>query len=152
MIGDFFNTPVITTDKKATDLPEGLQFFVNYLCSLEGAKTKIKNLHWAAKRLPLIDKRGNHIYLDSFLAVVSDFQDTVAECSQGILGDMNVDSIKPVQVLSSTPIGVVGWLIDKTTQFYENIPLGTIYVGIKSETESFIRDLTKYKYLFNITE
>ena len=132
--------------------PTGLQYFINYINVLEGAKTKIKNLHWGAKNLPNADKRGAHLYLDDFLGVVGDFQDTIAESSSGILGEMDLNAISGVSMSCTTPRDLINILLDKTTSFYDNLPSGTHYVGIKSETETFIKDLTKYKYLFRLTE
>ena len=132
--------------------PTGLQYFISYINVLEGAKTKIKNLHWGAKNLPNADKRGAHLYLDDFLDIVSEFQDTVAESSSGILGEMSLNAISGVSLSCTTPGELINILLDKTTSFYDNLPSGTQYVGIKSETEVFIKDLTKYKYLFRLTE
>ena len=132
--------------------PSGLQYFINYINVLEGAKTKIKNLHWGAKNLPNADKRGAHLYLDDFLGIVSDFQDTIAESSSGILGEMDLNDISGIGMTSTTPRDLINTLLDKTVSFYDNMPSGTQYVGIKSETETFIKDLTKYKYLFRLTE
>ena len=129
----------------------GLAFFINYLNVLEGVKTKIKNLHWAAKKLVVNEHKGAHVYLDDFLEVVSDFQDTVAECSQGILGHMNPEDISGVPVSANAPCDLISYLLEKTEEFYKGLPENFIYVGIKSETESFVRDLTKYKYLFELT-
>ena len=132
--------------------PSGLQYFINYINVLEGAKTKIKNLHWGAKNLPNADKMGAHLYLDDFLCIVSDFQDTIAESSSGILGEMDLNAISGIGMTSTTPRDLINTLLDKTVSFYDNMPSGTQYVGIKSETETFIKDLTKYKYLFRLTE
>lgn len=132
--------------------PSGLQYFINYINVLEGAKTKIKNLHWGAKNLPNADKRGAHLYLDDFLGIVSDFQDTIAESSSGILGEMDLNAISGIGMTSTTPRDLINTLLDKTVSFYDNLPSGTQYVGIRSETEVFIKDLTKYKYLFRLTE
>ena len=132
--------------------PSGLQYFINYINVLEGAKTKIKNLHWGAKNLPNADKRGAHLYLDDFLDIVSDFQDTIAESSSGILGEMDLNAISGIGMTSTTPRDLINTLLDKTVSFYDNLPSGTQYVGIRSETEVFIKDLTKYKYLFRLTE
>ena len=125
--------------------PTGLQYFISYINVLEGAKTKIKNL-------PNADKRGAHLYLDDFLDIVAEFQDTVAESSSGILGEMSLNAISGVSLSCTTPGELINILLDKTTSFYDNLPSGTQYVGIKSETETFIKDLTKYKYLFRLTE
>ena len=146
-----FTSPEQTATEEGTKLT-GLAFFIDYICELEGAKTKIKNLHWAAKTLPVSDKRGTHLYLDDFLGIVGDFQDTVAESSQGILGEMSAASVKGKELPCITPKELVGYLLVKTISFYENIPEETVYVGIKSETETFIKELTKYKYLFRLAE
>lgn len=133
-------------------VPSGSAFFIGYLNILEGMKTKIKNFHWAAKKLSNADKRGTHLYLDEFLDIVSDFQDKVAESYQGILGEMNVDSIAGVSISCSSTSELISYIIDKTTQFYNGMPTDSIYSGIKSETEVFILNLNKYKYLFRLTE
>ena len=39
-----------------------------------------------------------------------------------------------------------------TTKFYENIPEGTLYAGIRSECETFIHNILKYKYLFELCD
>ena len=130
----------------------GLQFFVDYICVLEGVKTKIKNLHWAAKRLPNSDKRGAHLYLDEFLSVTSDFQDTVAESSQGILVIMDLNAVSGIPFDASSPKDLMDWIKGKTVEFYDSIPEGSLYAGIKSETEVYIKDITKYCYLFQLTE
>lgn len=129
-----------------------LMFFITYINTLEGVKTKIKNLHWAAKRLPIQDKRGAHLYLDDFLDIVAGFQDTVAESSQGILGIMELNDVigTPVPVIS--PKELLTYVKDKTIRFYDNMPSSSIYSGIKSETETFIKDINKYTYLFQLTE
>lgn len=129
-----------------------LMFFITYINTLEGIKTKIKNLHWAAKRLSIQDKRGAHLYLDDFLDIVAGFQDTVAESSQGILGIMELNDVigTPVPVIS--PKELLIYVKDKTIRFYDNIPSSSIYSGIKSETETFIKDINKYTYLFQLTE
>ena len=68
----------------------GSQFFINFLNQLEGWKTKCKNLHWAAP------KKNIHVYLDEFLAVLSDYQDSLAEEYQGLLGHMQPNAIKGI--------------------------------------------------------
>lgn len=139
-------------EQTVTGSSSGLGYFINFINVLEGVKTRIKNLHWAAKKLPVNEHKGAHEYLDDFLEIVSDFQDTVAESSQGILGHMSQENIQgtPIEVIS--PADLLRTLIEKTVSFYEGMPKETVYVGIKSETETFIKDLTKYKYLFELTE
>ena len=39
-----------------------------------------------------------------------------------------------------------------TKEFYNKIPQEVDYVGIKSETETFIHNIFKYKYLFELCD
>lgn len=144
--------PISIQTEPSVPNPSGLSYFISYLNVLEGIKSKIKNLHWAAKKLPNADKRGAHLYLDEFLDIVVEFQDTVAESSQGILGIMETNAICGTPFTCSSTKELVDYMKSKTEDFYNNLPSGTDYVGIKSETEVFIKDITKYNYLFQLTE
>ena len=131
---------------------QGLQYYIDFINILEGVKTRIKNMHWASKKIANSDKRGVHLYLDDLLGVIGDFQDTIAESSQGIYGSMNLDSVSGVQFIASTPKELVAYIQDKTALFYAGLPQTTSCAGIKSETEVLIKDLQKYQFLFSLTE
>lgn len=122
------------------------QFFINFINLLEGWKTKCKNLHWAAP------KKNIHVYLDVFLEILSDYQDSLAEEYQGILGHMQPNAVKgtPSDVLNA--MDFINEVKIGTAKFYENIPEGTIYAGIRSECETFIHNILKYKYLFELCD
>ena len=127
-----------------------LEFFISFLSTLETAKKKCKNLHWAAKNIEVTDKRGSHLYLDDFLDVIASTQDTIAEISQGILGSMQPNDITQTEMEVNTPLELVMQLIDSTKNFYTKIPSDVSFVGIKAEIETFIGSLFKYKYLFEL--
>lgn len=122
------------------------QFFISFINLLEGWKTKCKNLHWAAP------KKNIHVYLDEFLDVISDYQDGLAEEYQGLLGHMQPNVIKGTSSDVLNAIDFINEVKAGTVKFYENIPEGTIYVGIRSECETFIHNILKYKYLFELTD
>ena len=124
----------------------GSQFFINFLNQLEGWKTKCKNLHWAAP------KKNIHVYLDEFLDILSDYQDGLAEEYQGLLGHMQPNVIEGINSQSLNAIDFINEVKIATETFYNNIPSDTCYVGIKSETETFIHNIFKYKYLFELTD
>lgn len=130
---------------KQIEVFEGAQFFINFINKLEGWKTKCKNLHWAAP------KKNIHVYLDEFLDILSNYQDSIAEDYQGILGHMNPNAIKSIPSDTLNAIEMIIEIKKGTCEFYKNIPEETCYVGIKSETETFIHNLNKYKYLFELT-
>lgn len=122
------------------------EFFINFLNRLEGWKTKCKNLHWAAP------KKNIHVYLDEFLDVLSDYQDGLAEGYMGILGKMQPNAIKGIPSDSLNAIDFINEVRGATIIFYDKIPQETIYKGIASECETFIQNINKYKYLFELCD
>ena len=122
------------------------EFFISFLNKLEGWKTKCKNLHWAAP------KKNIHVYLDEFLDVLSDYQDSLAEGYMGILGQMQPNVIKGFLSNTLNAIDFINEVKSSTLVFYENIPKETIYKGIASECETFIQNINKYKYLFDLCD
>lgn len=122
------------------------QFFISFINLLEGWKTKCKNLHWAAP------KKNIHVYLDEFLGIISDYQDGLAEEYQGLLGHMQPNVIKGTPSDALNAIDFINEVKAGTTKFYENIPEGTLYAGIRSECETFIHNILKYKYLFELCD
>lgn len=122
------------------------QLFISFINLLEGWKTKCKNLHWAAP------KKNIHVYLDEFLEILSEYQDGLAEEYQGLLGHMQPNVIKGTQ---SDTLNAMDFILEVkagTTKFYENIPEGAMYAGIRSECETFIHNILKYKYLFELCD
>ena len=124
----------------------GSQFFINFLNQLEGWKTKCKNLHWAAP------KKNIHVYLDEFLDILSNYQDSLAEEYQGLLGHMQPNVIKGTPCDCLNAIDFINEVKSNTYKYYDNIPEGTSYAGIKSECETFIHNILKYKYLFELCD
>ena len=146
MIDTLFSEVNISTSKEETTQISTEQFFINFINKLEGFKTKCKNLHWSAP------KKNIHVYLDEFLDVISDYQDSIAEDYQGILGHMQPNVIEGIKSQSLNAMDFINEVKIATETFYNKIPNDICYVGIKSETETFIHNIFKYKYLFEITD
>ena len=121
-------------------------FFINFLNRLEGWKTKCKNLHWAAP------KKNIHVYLDEFLGILSDYQDSLAEGYMGILGKMQPNVIKGISSDTLNAIDFINEVRGATIVFYDKIPQETVYKGIASECETLIQNINKYKYLFELCD
>ena len=121
-------------------------FFINFLNRLEGWKTKCKNLHWAAP------KKNIHVYLDEFLSILSDYQDSLAEGYMGVLGKMQPNVIKGTSSDTLNAIDFINEVRGATVVFYDKIPQETVYKGIASECETFIQNINKYKYLFELCD
>ena len=121
--------------------------FVQFICQLEGWKTKCKNLHWAA------DKNNIHVRLDEFLKVLSDYQDTVAEGIMGALcTHLGPNDVKGDPGTITCPIEFICDVQKKSLEFYTTIPEEPLYAGLKSEHETFIQAVNKYSYLFSLTD
>lgn len=141
MEDNFFEKVDITASTAPVD-----KLFIDFICQLEGWKTKCKNLHWAAP------KKNIHVYLDEFLTILSDYQDGLAEEEMGILGKMAPNAVCgiPCDVLNAMDFIVE--VKNKTQEFYNKIPEGSEYAGIRSECETFIHNIFKYRYLFSLCD
>lgn len=136
-------TPLVEQEKEKIE-ESPMTNFINYLNTLEGYKTKIKNLHWAAPAMNI------HKKLDDFLEIVGDFQDAVAEESMGIYGQIapNVISGEPCECVDA--LAMLESLKTKTNAFYLGLGDKLEHAGLRSETETFIHQINKHLYIFRL--
>ena len=140
-------TLLTSIDTRESNYPtDNTQLFIGFLNRLEGWKTKCKNLHWSAP------KKNIHVYLDEFLDILSDYQDGLAEGYQGILGKMQPNAIKGIPSETLNALDFIAEVRKETIAFYDRLPQETIYKGITSECETFIQNINKYKYLFDLCD
>ena len=125
----------------------GSELFTNFICKIEGWKTRTKNLHWAA---PVENGDSIHRRLDDLLDTLVEYEDAIAEGYMGILGKMNPDDINAIGCACTKAADLVSIILTDTVSFYDSLPADTRYKGITSETEVFIQSLNKYKYLFSL--
>jgi hypothetical protein len=118
--------------------------FTKFIGILTGFSNKAKNLHWAAPA------KNIHTYLDDLYGIINDFTDTIAEGYMGILGKMGPKDIVVVPCEVGDARTFIDELIDQTKKFYEGIPDSTEFKGITSETETFMQNCQKYRYLFSL--
>ena len=126
------------TNGNPTDL------YINFLCQIEGWKTKCKNLHWAAQNDSI------HRRLDDLTDVLSSYQDALAEDYMGINGRVRPDILTGISSNAIEPNTFISEIIENTLGFYSQIDSSVAYEGIKSETGTFIHNLNKIKYLFSL--
>lgn len=138
-------TPMESMRNTNSDISES-QFFINFLNQLEGWKTKCKNLHWSAP------KKNIHVYLDEFLEILIEYQDSLAEGYMGVLGKMQPNAIKGIPSDALNAYDFIKEVKSTTLAFYDKIPQETVYKGIASECETFIQNINKYDYLFHLCE
>ena len=125
---------------------------IRYIDLMQGYKTAVKNLHWAAKRLSNSDKRGIHLYLDDFTDTLAEFEDSVFEDFMGINGSINPQDIQSISCACTDVRDLINSILAETLSLYENIPPIPLFSGMKSETEVFIHNLNQFKYRFSLTE
>lgn len=143
---DTLLTPISENTLNTFTKSSNSNMFIEFLNSLEGAKTRCKNLHWAAH------KKNTHVYLDEFLSILSDFQDAIAEDYMGIEGKLAPNIIVPTSSMAIDALSFIRELCEKVQNFYSKIPTEIKYKGITAECETFIHELNKYKYLFSLCD
>ena len=70
----------------------------------------------------------------------------------GILGKMLPNVIKGIPSDTLNAIDFINEVRSATVVFYDKIPQETVYKGIASECETFIQNINKYKYLFELCD
>lgn len=118
--------------------------FIGFINRLEGWKTKCKNLHWSATR------KNIHEYLDEFLDIIAEYQDSLAEEAMGIYGKVLPNMIVGISSMTETPKDFIGEVKRITIDFYKNLSKDDIHAGVRSECENFIHNVNKYTYLFSL--
>ena len=117
---------------------------LRFINTIEGWKTRCKNLHWAAP------EQSIHAYLDDFLTVLSGYQDGLAEEYMGIIGKMQPTAVTGVPCNSTNAMEFIKQVRLKTLDFYSTLSSNSIYAGVRSECETFIHEINKYNYLFGL--
>lgn len=123
---------------------EDKKLFINFLGVLTGWGNKAKNLHWAAP------SKNIHVYLDEFYEILGEYTDGLAEGYMGILGKMGPSDVRCIECGSENAWEFIDEVMEKTHDFYNNLPDGIEFKGITSECETFIQNISKYHYLFGL--
>ena len=137
-------TPIVEGVTIEPSVSQVGDLYINFLCRIEGWKTKCKNLHWSAPNDSM------HRRLDDLADVLSSYQDTLAEDYMGISGKVRPDILNGIPSNAIEPNALISEIIENTLNFYFQVNQTPIYAGIKSETETFIHNLNKIKYLFSL--
>lgn len=117
--------------------------FINYL---EGTKTSVKQLHWAA------DNLSQHKLCDDIADALSDFQDKVSEVEQSISGKFPLNSLKGEPYKVTTLKAFMDDVLSRTNSFYSKLKgEGDEYIGMRSDVEAFLSDFQRLSYLVDFT-
>ena len=112
---------------------------LKYINELEGFKTFIKNAHWASKNMQ------THKLYDDIADSVSNIQDKISEISQGLFGKINKGELKPVSYGELGEQEFLSKLLETSKTFYSSIKEGDDYIGLRSEMETFIGEISQFK-------
>lgn len=114
--------------------------FNTYLNFLEGAKTRLKNIHWGE------EDNSKHVYLDDLSENVSEFEDKIAEAGQAGFGRFKDGEIQGDEVEESDPIAICQMIFDKTVEFRKELAGRDEYNGEVSWIDDFLATLKQSKY------
>lgn len=114
--------------------------FNTYLNFLEGAKTRLKNIHWGE------EDNSKHVYLDDLSENVSEFEDKIAEAGQAGFGRFKDGEIQGDEVEESDPIAICWMIFDKTVEFRKELAGRDEYNGEVSWIDDFLATLKQSKY------
>lgn len=114
--------------------------FNTYLNFLEGAKTRLKNIHWRE------EDNSKHVYLDDLSENVSEFEDKIAEAGQAGFGRFKDGEIQGDEVEESDPIAICQMIFDKTVEFRKELAGRDEYNGEVSWIDDFLATLKQSKY------
>ena len=134
--GDLGITGVDVIDDEGADK----EIFRDYLNFIEGAKTRIKNLHWTE------EDNAKHVYLDELSEEVSKFEDKIAEAGQANFGRFKDGEIVGMDIQTSDPIMIVDLLLDMTNAFRSKLNERLVYNGEISWVDDFLATLKQIKY------
>lgn len=120
------------------------EMMLSFARRLEGYKTKIKELHWAAP------SHSVHIVLDDFFASLGDFEDKIIEVAQGFLGQIRLGTLIPITCDTNNDIECLIAIQKDITYIRSLIKDRDEYIGIVNGIEDFHETLGQSLYLLRI--
>lgn len=117
-----------------------------FLGKCEGWLTAAKGIHWNSSNL------SQHNLMDEISSLISDFEDLSAEVAQSIGGSIGFNVLRPVPYKIESVRSFVEDVISSAKSFLSELDgMGTDYVGLKSECETFIASMQRKLYLVDFT-
>lgn len=114
--------------------------FNEYLNFIEGAKTRLKNIHWGE------EDNSKHVYLDDLSEEVGEFEDKIAEAGQAGFGRFKDGEIQGDKVEEDDPVKICQMIFDRTIEFRKELEGKDEYNGEISWIDDFLAFLKQSKY------
>lgn len=122
------------------------KLILDYLCTVEGWLTAIKNIHWNA------DNMSQHKLSEDIAGRIQDFQDRVAEVEQSITGNLPFNKLQAKPYKAKNLKTLVQDVLSHSSDVYKKVEkMGDTYTGMASDFESFLSDMQQNLYLVNFT-
>ena len=118
--------------------------FNEYLNFIEGAKTRLKNIHWGE------EDNSKHVYLDDLSEEVGEFEDKIAEAGQAGFGRFKDGEIQGDKVEEDDPVKICQMIFDRTIEFRKELEGKDEYNGEISWIDDFLASLKQSKYRLQI--
>lgn len=116
------------------------KIFNLYLNFIEGAKTRLKNIHWGE------EDNSKHVYLDSLSDEVAEFEDKIAEAGQSGFGRFKDGEIQGDEVKEDDPVKICQMIFDRTIKFRKELEDKDDFNGEISWIDDFLASLKQSKY------
>lgn len=114
--------------------------FNEYLNFIEGAKTRLKNIHWGE------EDNSKHVCLDDLSEEVGEFEDKIAEAGQAGFGRFKDGEIQGDKVEEDDPVKICQMIFDRTIEFRKELEGKDEYNGEISWIDDFLASLKQSKY------
>lgn len=114
--------------------------FNEYLNFIEGAKTRLKNIHWGE------EDNSKHVYLDDLSEEVGEFEDKIAEAGQAGFGRFKDGEIQGDKIEEDDPVKICQMIFDRTIEFRKELEGKDEYNGEISWIDDFLASLKQSKY------
>lgn len=139
-------SPESTTVNSKNDIQIGFgsveEAVLDYIRKLEGYRVRLREFHWSASKM------STHELTDNLMSDLTDYEDSVAEETMGILGfRIKVGSIIPVIPEVSDLKSLLTSLISDTLTLRACVEDDKNFAGIVSILDDIEHDINKSKYL-----
>lgn len=135
------NLPTIDSKPKiVVESAEGV--VLDFICFLEGAKVRMRELHWEAK------KNNIHLLTDKLIDLLNDYEDEIAEIYMGIIGiRIKVGDVKPAPIESTDLNSLLVSISDNVSTLIASIESDNDFRGIVTVLDDLQKEVEKSKYL-----
>lgn len=114
---------------------------IEFLSSLEGYHQALKLVHWSTTC------KAEHLLTDDIDGDVLGFEDSVAECVMGILGERITDGLKSLLPENKELKGILDEMESDVLDFEDKFEDEKDYKGLVNCCDDFLQSINKWKYL-----